>query len=44
MPFVNNDNGKKLQAEVNQALAAMREDGTLESISQKWFGADITKK
>ncbi|OED68180.1 amino acid ABC transporter substrate-binding protein [Vibrio tasmaniensis ZS-17] len=43
-PFVNNDNGKKLQAEVNQALAAMREDGTLESISQKWFGADITKK
>ncbi|NOH97483.1 amino acid ABC transporter substrate-binding protein [Vibrio sp. 99-70-13A1] len=43
-PFVNNDNGKKLQAEVNQALAAMREDGTLATISTKWFGADITKK
>ncbi|CAK3001813.1 hypothetical protein VCRA2119O149_6030001 [Vibrio crassostreae] len=22
----------------------MRADGTLESISQKWFGADITQK
>jgi putative amino-acid transport system substrate-binding protein len=43
-PFVDNDNGKKLQAEVNEALAAMRADGTLESISQKWFGADITQK
>lgn len=43
-PFVNNDKGKKLQAEVNQALATMRADGTLEGISQKWFGADITQK
>ncbi|MDN3608626.1 amino acid ABC transporter substrate-binding protein [Vibrio ostreicida] len=42
-PFVNNDNGKKLQTEVNRALAEMRADGTLENISQKWFGADITK-
>ncbi|MDG3086772.1 amino acid ABC transporter substrate-binding protein [Vibrio hannami] len=42
-PFVNNGNGKKLQGEVNQALAAMRSDGTLAKISDKWFGADITQ-
>lgn len=42
-PFVNNANGKKLQKEVNEALAAMRADGTLSTISNKWFGADITK-
>ncbi|MEL7292402.1 MAG: amino acid ABC transporter substrate-binding protein [Pseudomonadota bacterium] len=42
-PFVDNEKGKQLQAEVNQALAAMRADGTLEKISQKWFGADITQ-
>jgi putative amino-acid transport system substrate-binding protein len=42
-PFVNNDSGKKLQAEVNKTLAEMRADGTLEKISSKWFGADITK-
>ncbi|GEA62525.1 amino acid ABC transporter substrate-binding protein [Vibrio comitans] len=44
MPFVNNENGQKLQKEVNGALAAMREDGTLAEISNKWFGADITQK
>lgn len=43
-PFLNNDNGKKLQQDVNKALAAMRADGTLRSISEKWFGADITQK
>ncbi|MEZ8196503.1 MULTISPECIES: amino acid ABC transporter substrate-binding protein [Vibrio] len=43
-PFLNNDNGKKLQQDVNKALAAMRADGTLGSISEKWFGADITQK
>ncbi|WP_087023668.1 amino acid ABC transporter substrate-binding protein [Thaumasiovibrio subtropicus] len=42
-PFVDNDNGKKLQAEVNKALAEMRADGTLAKISEKWFGADITQ-
>lgn len=42
-PFVNNEHGAKLQGEVNQALAAMRADGTVEKISLKWFGADITK-
>ncbi len=42
-PFVNNEKGQRLQKEVNQALAAMRADGTLAKISQKWFDADITK-
>ncbi|MGV2989919.1 amino acid ABC transporter substrate-binding protein [Vibrio sp. E150_011] len=43
-PFVNNEKGLVLQQDVNTALAAMRADGTLASISEKWFGADITKK
>lgn len=42
-PFVNNEKGQKLQVEVNKALAEMRADGTVEKISAKWFGADITK-
>ncbi|EGR3149419.1 amino acid ABC transporter substrate-binding protein [Vibrio parahaemolyticus] len=42
-PFVNNEKGQKLQEEVNKALAEMRADGTVEKISVKWFGADITK-
>lgn len=42
-PFVNNEKGQKLQKEVNQALNAMREDGTLAKISQKWFDSDITQ-
>ncbi len=42
-PFVNNEKGQKLQAEVNKALAEMRADGTVEKISVKWFGANITK-
>ncbi|WP_260261605.1 amino acid ABC transporter substrate-binding protein [Vibrio intestinalis] len=41
-PFLDNDKGKALQAEVNKALADMRADGTLKAISEKWFGADIT--
>ncbi|MCA2016482.1 amino acid ABC transporter substrate-binding protein [Vibrio tritonius] len=42
-PFVNNAKGKKLQQEVNKALTAMRTDGTLSKISEKWFETDITK-
>ncbi|BCL71681.1 amino acid ABC transporter substrate-binding protein [Vibrio nigripulchritudo] len=42
-PFVDNEAGRKLQAEVNAALKSMREDGTLKEISVKWFGDDITK-
>lgn len=42
-PFVDNAKGKKLRNDVNQALAAMRKDGTLAKISQKWFDTDITQ-
>ncbi|KDM92034.1 amino acid ABC transporter substrate-binding protein [Photobacterium galatheae] len=42
-PFLNNDKGQKLRDDVNKALNAMREDGTLTQISQKWFDADITR-
>ncbi|WP_194437320.1 amino acid ABC transporter substrate-binding protein [Vibrio fluminensis] len=41
-PFLNNARGQQLQTEVNQALSDMRADGTLKTISEKWFGADIT--
>ena len=41
-PFVDGEKGEKLRDEVNNALAAMRKDGTLAEISIKWFDADIT--
>lgn len=42
-PFIKSDKGQKLRDEVNQALEAMRKDGTLSEISVKWFEADITQ-
>lgn len=42
-PFIKGDKGEKLRGEVNKALKAMREDGTLAEISVKWFDADITQ-
>ncbi|MEC6833266.1 amino acid ABC transporter substrate-binding protein [Photobacterium toruni] len=42
-PFLNNAKGKLLQQQVNHALAAMRKDGTLAAISDKWFHTDITQ-
>jgi ABC-type amino acid transport substrate-binding protein len=35
--------GEALVKQVNEALAAMKKDGTLSKLSQKWFGADYTK-
>jgi putative amino-acid transport system substrate-binding protein len=43
MPFKNNAAGQALQEQVNASLAAMRKDGTLSAISQKWFDGDITQ-
>ncbi|PCE68414.1 MULTISPECIES: amino acid ABC transporter substrate-binding protein [Salinivibrio] len=43
-PFVDSERGQRLRDEVNTALSAMREDGTLAQISVKWFGGDVTKK
>ncbi|WP_312906528.1 transporter substrate-binding domain-containing protein [Tissierella praeacuta] len=42
-PFRKDDAGQKLSQEVSEALNAMREDGTLEELSIKWFGIDTTK-
>ncbi|MFM2482377.1 amino acid ABC transporter substrate-binding protein [Celerinatantimonas sp. YJH-8] len=42
-PFLNNEHGKQLRDQVNKTLAAIRADGTLSKISQKWFDTDITQ-
>ncbi len=42
MPFLKNEEGTALSQKVSKALNEMRADGTLATISQKWFGADIT--
>ncbi|MEZ8742248.1 amino acid ABC transporter substrate-binding protein [Photobacterium swingsii] len=42
-PFVKSEKGQALRDQVNAALSAMREDGTLAKISIKWFDADITQ-
>lgn len=42
-PFRDTEAGRALREEVNRALAVLRENGTLTSISEKWFGTDITK-
>ena len=34
--------GSELVDPVNQAIAAMREDGTMEELGRKWFGPDFT--
>ncbi|MBD7917641.1 amino acid ABC transporter substrate-binding protein [Cellulomonas sp. Sa3CUA2] len=35
--------GSDLTAQVDEALAALRADGTLAEISQKWFGQDVSQ-
>ena len=42
LPFRDDEAGRALRDRVDDALAALREDGTLADISQKWFDADIT--
>ncbi|AZR41026.1 amino acid ABC transporter substrate-binding protein [Marinobacter salarius] len=42
-PFRDTDAGRALRDEVNAALAALRDNGTPASISEKWFGTDITQ-
>ncbi|MDZ5253047.1 ABC transporter permease subunit [Clostridium sp. LIBA-8841] len=41
-PFVKNEKGKDLSANVNKALDEMRKDGTLKAISEKWLGMNVT--
>jgi putative amino-acid transport system substrate-binding protein len=42
-PFRDTEAGRALRDEVNRALATLRDNGTLASISEKWFGTDITQ-
>lgn len=44
MPFKKTETGIKNRDRVNQALDAMRADGTLSRLSEKWFSADITQR
>ncbi|ARK21611.1 amino acid ABC transporter substrate-binding protein [Sporosarcina sp. P26b] len=40
--FVFRQGNEDLIEEINKALDAMREDGTLKTISEKWFGEDVS--
>ncbi|MEX0605562.1 MAG: amino acid ABC transporter substrate-binding protein [Marinobacter sp.] len=42
-PFHDTEAGRALRDEVNKALSTLRDNGTLASISEKWFGTDITQ-
>jgi len=42
-PFHDTEAGRALRDEVNKALTTLRDNGTLASISEKWFGTDITQ-
>lgn len=42
-PFHDTEESRALRDEVNKALETLRDDGTLASISEKWFGTDITQ-
>ncbi|MEG0238052.1 MAG: ABC transporter permease subunit [Clostridium sp.] len=41
-PFVKDKKGEELVSQVDTALSAMRTDGTLKSISEKWLGMNVT--
>ena len=41
-PFAKTDEGAELLAAIDEQVAAMREDGTLAELSDKYFGEDIT--
>ena len=42
-PFRDTEQGRALRDEINAALSALREQGTLKAISEEWFGTDITR-
>lgn len=42
IPLVKGEDNVTLLAAVNEALAAMRADGTLKALSEKYFSADLT--
>ena len=42
LPFRDDEEGRAMRDRVDAALTALKEDGTLAEISQKWFGSDIS--
>jgi putative amino-acid transport system substrate-binding protein len=42
LPFRNDEAGRALRDRVDAAITAMKQDGTLAALSQKWLGADVT--
>ena len=44
IPMRKGNNTALFRGKVNMALAAMREDGTLKKLSEKYFGSDITNQ
>ncbi|MCM2972344.1 amino acid ABC transporter substrate-binding protein [Larsenimonas suaedae] len=42
LPFRDTKDGRALRDRVDEALTELRQDGTLKTISEKWFDADIT--
>lgn len=42
LPFRDTEEGRALRDRVDAALTALKEEGTLTDISQKWFDSDIT--
>ncbi|KZL20653.1 putative amino-acid-binding protein YxeM precursor [Pseudovibrio axinellae] len=43
LPFRSDEDGKALAAKVDVAITELKQSGKLAEISEKWFGADITK-
>lgn len=43
LPFRDTDKDRELRDRVDAVLGELREDGTLTSISERWFGTDITR-
>lgn len=43
-PFAKTEKGEKLAKEVSDTINSMREDGTLVSLSEKWFGLNTIDK
>jgi putative amino-acid transport system substrate-binding protein len=44
LPFLKTPEKQAVLKKVDEALTAMRKDGSLTKISEKWFAADITSK
>jgi putative S-methylcysteine transport system substrate-binding protein len=43
LPFRDTEADRALRDRVDEALATLREDGSLTAISERWFGTDITR-